>query len=74
MRNEVLIYSYIAGHGLEGREKYLMLNESSEENICYNIENVLRKLSDADEKSCKVFAVYDICREKIDRYPQLVPK
>ena len=49
-----------------------MLNESKEENACYNIENVLRKLSDADAKSCKMFAVYDICREDAFELKQLI--
>ena len=50
-----------------------MLNELDINDVCYEIEKTLRSYSAiAVNKACKVFAVYDICREDIGKLPELV--
>ena len=63
---EVFIFAYVAGHGVTGAFQNFMLNEPDIKDVCYEIEKALRSYSEAAvNKACKVFAVYDICREDI---------
>ena len=57
---------YGAGHGLAGQRQYMVLNDTS--GNLFPIEQTCRNVCTATKRLCTVFAVYDMCKEKIENY------
>ena len=64
MKNEetIMIYAYVAGHGVADNQQYFLLNTADVNHALYPIELTLRTFSKYGKGKCFVFAVYDICR------------
>ena len=64
----VFVYAYAAGHGLGGVRQFLLLNESSIDLALIDIEEELRKISDAGKRKCFVLALFDMGRLDASKY------
>ena len=60
---EVFLFIYLAGHGCADFRQYFLLNEKTIDKIFWKAEYTHRKLLDRVGSECKLFAVYDCCRE-----------
>ena len=58
----IMIYAYVAGHGVADNQQYFLLNTDIVKDALYPIELTLRTFSKIGKGKCFVFAVYDICR------------
>ena len=68
------LFVYGAGHGLFDKTQLLVLNSATSGNL-YAIEDICRSFAGNITKHfCTVFAVYDMCRESANLYPNLSKK
>ena len=60
---EVFLFIYLAGHGCADSKQYFLLNEKDVTKIFWKAEAENRTLLNRCGKACKLFVVYDCCRE-----------
>ena len=60
---EVFLFAYFAGHGCADYRQYYLLNEKEVDKIFWPVEADLRTLLRVCGHTCKLFVVYDCCRE-----------
>ena len=56
---------YVAGHGAADHQQYFLLNEKDIDEIFCPIEQKNRLLLKRCGQRCKMFAIYDCCREDV---------
>ena len=62
-----VIMVYVGGHGASENEQLVyLLNSEKPEEAMFPLEQKLRKLVNEEDSLCKVFAVYDCCRVKLE--------
>ena len=64
------LFVYCAGHGVADQRQYMVFNAATSGNL-FSIEQTLRDICLASSNMCTVFAVYDMCKDIIGRYPEL---
>ena len=62
---EVFLMVYVAGHGCADSRQYFILNEKEIDKIFWPVEDQNRALLRKCSSRCKLFAIYDCCREDI---------
>ena len=60
---DAFLFIYIAGHGCADFRQIFLLDEKEPEKIFWKVELDSRKILDRCGKFCKLFAIYDCCRE-----------
>ena len=59
----MFFFVYYAGHGCADVKQYFVLNENTASKIFWPAESKLRLLCRKCGSACKIFIVYDCCRE-----------
>ena len=62
---DVFFFVYYAGHGCADVKQYFVLNEKEADKIFWPAEQKLRLMATKCGSGCKLFVVYDCCREDI---------
>ena len=63
------LFVYGAGHGVSGQRQFMVLNGTS--GNLYPIEQTCRDFCIITMNYCKVFAVYDMCKDELKNYEKL---
>ena len=63
----VLVFAYLAGHGVSDTQQHFLINTDVTKDVLFHIEERLRILTKYSRDRCFVLAVYDICRLKADK-------
>lgn len=60
---EVFFFVYYAGHGCADVKQYFVLNEKEVNKIFWPAEQKIRLIGKKCGSACKIFVVFDCCRE-----------
>ena len=63
------LFVYCASHGVADQQQYMILNSTS--GNLFKIEQTCLDVCNSTKNMCTVFAVYDMCKDELRRYPGL---